>query len=70
MSLAHLQEMKSDRTRSTPGASTARRVALSGAAFCGASHEPVFRTMDDAAASGLEICDTCVLLFRRQKRAR
>jgi hypothetical protein len=67
MSLAHLQELKSDRPRATPGAAVSRKVPA-GTAFCGASHEPVFRTMDDATASGLELCDSCLALFRRQKK--
>jgi hypothetical protein len=70
MSLAHLQELKSDRNRSTLGAASARRVGSSATAFCGASHEPVFRPMDDATASGLELCDSCLVFFRRQKKSR
>jgi hypothetical protein len=41
-------------------------VAAAPAGLCGASREPAYRTMDEATASGLEICDTCVALFRRQ----
>ena len=47
-----------------------RRVATLTTSYCGASQEPVFRTIDDAAASGLLICDSCLVLFRRQKKAR
>jgi hypothetical protein len=69
MSLAHLQPAKSDRNRAPSGAAAPRKAGASGTAFCGASHEPVFRTMDDATASGLELCDSCLALFRQQKKA-
>ena len=65
MSLAHLRETKAQRNRTS--AATPRTAAA--AALCGASREPAYRTMDEAAASGLEICDTCVGLFRRQGKA-
>jgi hypothetical protein len=45
-----------------------RKVKTSPAAFCGASLEPAYRTMDEATASGLELCDTCLALFRRQRK--
>ena len=64
MSLAHLRETKSQRNR-TGGVT--RRKNTSPTAFCGASLEPAYRTMDEATASGLELCDTCVALFRRQR---
>ncbi len=66
MSLAHLRETKSPRNR-TP-AMVIRKVNTSATAFCGASLEPAYRTMDEATASGLELCDTCVALFRRQRK--
>jgi len=67
MSLAHLRETKAQSNRTSPAA--ARRVATATAGLCGASREPAYRTMDEAAASGLEICDICVVLFRRQGKA-
>ena len=66
MSLAHLRETKSPRNRTA--AMVPRKVNTSPAAFCGASLEPAYRTMDEATASGLELCDTCVALFRRQRK--
>ena len=67
MSLAHLRETKSPRNRTAP--MVPRNVNTSPTAFCGASLEPAYRTMDEATASGLELCDTCVALFRRQRKA-
>jgi hypothetical protein len=66
MSLAHLRETKAQGNRTS---AAAPRKATSPAGLCGASREPAYRTMDEAAASGLEICDTCVTLFRRQGKA-
>jgi hypothetical protein len=66
MSLAHLRETKAQSNRTS--AAAPRKVATP-AGLCGASQEPAYRTMDEAAASGLEICDTCVALFRRQGKA-
>ena len=66
MSLAHLRQSKTQRDR-TPG--EAKKTTTPPTAFCGASREPAYRTMDEATASGLEICDTCVALFRRQPKA-
>jgi hypothetical protein len=45
-----------------------RKVNASPTAFCGASREPAYRTMDEATASGLELCDICLALFRRQRK--
>jgi hypothetical protein len=71
MSLAHLREVKSDRPRTSTGAATAapRKAAGPAASYCGASREPVYRTMDEATASGLELCDSCLALFRREKKS-
>jgi len=66
MSLAHLRETKSPRNRTA--AMVPRKINTSPTAFCGASLEPAYRTMDEATASGLELCDTCVALFRRQRK--
>jgi hypothetical protein len=67
MSLAHLRALKSERVP-TPGPGAAKTAAPSSAAYCGARREPVYRTMDEATASGLELCDTCLADFRRQRR--
>jgi hypothetical protein len=67
MSLAHLRETKAQRDRTSAG--TPRKAASAPAALCGASREPNYRTMDEATASGLEVCDTCIALLRRQRKA-
>jgi hypothetical protein len=69
MSLAHLRETKAERDRKTAGAASARKATASTTAYCGASREPVYRTMDEATASGLELCDSCLALFRQQHKA-
>jgi len=51
----------------TPKASTKR--PNTGTEFAPIRLEPAYRTMDEATASGLEICDICVALFRRQGKA-
>jgi len=66
MSLAHLREPKPQSNRTS---AAAPRKVVATAGLCGASLEPSYRTMDEAAASGLEICDTCVTLFRRRGKA-
>jgi hypothetical protein len=67
MSLAHLLEPKAPRDRTK--AALPRKAASGQAALCGASREPAYRTMDEADASGLAICGTCVALFRRPGKA-
>jgi len=62
MSLAHLRIPRVERTvlavkRGTPLGS-----------YCGATREPIYRTMDEAKESGLEICDSCVADSRRQRK--
>jgi hypothetical protein len=66
MSLAHLRETKSTRNRTA--AKGPLKANKSPTAFCGASLEPAYRTMDEATASGLELCDTCATIFRRQPK--
>jgi hypothetical protein len=68
MSLAHLREAKSDRKPTTPGTAAPRKVGTAAASYCGASSEPVYRTLDEAEASGLELCDSCVVMFRQQRK--
>jgi hypothetical protein len=67
MSLAHLRETKSPRNRTAGEPAKANKPPT---AFCGASSEPAYRTMDEATESGLELCDTCAALFRRQPKVR
>ena len=69
MSLAHLRALKSaGRTPPAVGAAAAERAATSPTAYCGASREPIYRTMDEATASGLELCDSCLADFRKQRK--
>jgi hypothetical protein len=68
MSLAHLREAKVERNRTVAGAAAPRKAGTSPTAFCGASREPVYRTMDEATASGLELCDSCLALFRQKQK--
>ncbi len=69
MSLAHLRAMKAARTRRTAGAPGAERTVTPAASLCGASREPIYRTMDEATESGLELCGSCLADFRRQQKA-
>jgi hypothetical protein len=67
MSLAHLRIPKVDRSVS-PGTVVAVKKAAPLGSYCGATREPIYRTMDEAKESGLEICDSCVADFRRQRK--
>ena len=67
MSLAHLRIPKVGRSVS-PGTVLAGKRATPLGAYCGATREPIYRTMDDAKESGLEICDSCVAGFRGQRK--
>ena len=66
MSLAHLRAPKLARTRAAAGPD---RVVAGIKAFCGASREPIYRTLDEASESGLELCDTCLTDSRKQRRS-
>ena len=68
MSLAHLRAPKMERTPGVAGSTVHERGAASPKAFCGASREPLYRTMDEAHESGLEVCDTCLADYRKQHR--
>jgi hypothetical protein len=68
MSLAHLRALKSGRTRTAVGVAAAERSATPPTSYCGASREPVYRTMDEATASGLELCASCLADFRKQQK--
>jgi DNA-binding phage protein len=67
MSLAHLKAPKSVRTATT-GARSDGLAAVAGS-YCGASREPIYRTLNEATESGLEICDTCLADSRKQHKA-
>ena len=68
MSLAHLRGPKLGRTRGVGGLTAQQRVAASQKAYCGASREPVYRTVDEAHESGLVVCDSCLADFRKQRK--
>jgi hypothetical protein len=68
MSLAHLRIPKAERGGATGAGLAPKRAAPLGS-YCGATREPIYRTMDEAKESGLEICDSCVADFRRQRKA-
>jgi hypothetical protein len=69
MSLAHLRAPTVARSGKTAaaGAPAPARVAGAHTAYCGASREPVYRTLNEASESGLEVCDTCLADSRRQR---
>ena len=68
MSLAHLRIPKLGRSVSL-GTVVAAKKATPPGAYCGATREPIYRTMGEAEDSGLEICGSCVADFRRQSKA-
>jgi hypothetical protein len=67
MSLAHLRAPTVARSGKTAAGGTPARVAVGHTAYCGASREPVYRTLNEASESGLEVCDTCLADSRRQR---
>jgi hypothetical protein len=69
MSLAHLRIAKVGRGVS-PGTAPAVNRTTQPGAYCGATREPIYGTMDEAAESGLELCDSCLADFRKQRKAR
>jgi hypothetical protein len=68
MSLAHLRIPKLGRGVS-PATVPAVKTASPLGSYCGATREPIYRTMDEATESGLEICGSCLADFRRQRKA-
>jgi hypothetical protein len=68
MSLAHLRIAKAGRGISA-GTALAAKATTSAASYCGATREPIYRTMDEATESGLELCDSCLADFRKQRKA-
>jgi hypothetical protein len=69
MSVAHLRVLKSARVLPS-GTSAVARTASSSTTFCGATREPVYRTVDEAEESGLDICASCLADFRKQRKLR
>ena len=67
MSLAHLRIPKVG-TTVAPGAVLGAKSAGRLGSYCGATREPIYRTMDEAKESGLEICDSCAADFRKQRK--
>jgi hypothetical protein len=69
MSLAHIRVAKLSRTSHASAAGAPARPPRTGpVAECGASHEPLYRSVEEASESGLEVCDTCLALIRKQGR--
>jgi hypothetical protein len=66
MSLAHLRAPKLERSRKPEAVAVARRTT-GPTAFCGASREPIYRTLNEASESGLEVCDACLADSRKKR---
>jgi hypothetical protein len=69
MSLAHIRAPSLARKSRKPAIPPAPGAATGPTAHCGASREPLYRTVNEASESGLEICDTCLAVSRRGPRA-
>jgi hypothetical protein len=69
MSLAHLMVPKLPRARVVATA-LAPPVRNAGGitAYCGASREPIYRTLNEAADSGLEVCASCLVDSRKPRK--
>jgi len=68
MSLAHLRAPKLGRSRKITSGAAREGVLLGPSSYCGASREPVYRTLIEASESGLEVCDACLADSRRQRK--
>jgi hypothetical protein len=70
MSLAHLMVPKVARTR-TAAAMRANPggTAVGVMSYCGASREPIYRNLDEASESGLEVCASCLIDSRKPRKA-
>jgi len=68
MSLAHLRAPKLARARGVAGHAVPGRATAGPKAYCGASREPLYRTIDEAHESGLVVCDSCLADFRKQRK--
>ena len=67
MSLAHIRAWKVERSRKAKPGPTPTSVATGPTGHCGASREPVYRTVGEASESGLEICDACLAIARTKR---
>jgi hypothetical protein len=70
MSLAHIKVSKSAPRPHVAAGAPGAPARTGTVAECGASHEPLYRTVDEASESGLEVCDTCLAIIRKQGRAK
>ena len=69
MSLAHLMVPKLPRARAVAAAlAPPARIAGGITAYCGASREPIYRTLNEAADSGLEVCASCLVDSRKPRK--
>ena len=69
MSLAHLMVPRLPRARAVAAAlAPPARIAGGVSAYCGASREPVYRTLNEAAESGLEVCASCLIDSRKPRK--
>lgn len=70
MSLAHLMIPRLPRDRSAAAkVAPAPRMAAGGTSYCGASREPIYRTLIEASESGLEVCASCLIDARKPRKA-
>jgi hypothetical protein len=72
MSLAHIKVAKVAKLARKPPSAAGAQVPpaprTGAVAECGASHEPLYRTVEEANDSGLEVCDMCLAIMRKQGR--
>ena len=68
MSLAHLMVPKLARTRTAAAALASPRMAAGVTSYCGASREPIYRTLIEASESGLEVCASCLIDARKPRK--
>jgi hypothetical protein len=69
MSLAHLMVPKLPRARVVAAApAPPARIAGGVTSYCGASREPIYRTLNEAADSGLEVCASCLIDSRKPRK--
>ena len=70
MSLAHLMVPRFPRGRTVAATKLAApaRSSAGGTAYCGASREPIYRTLNEAAESGLEVCASCLVDARKPRK--
>jgi len=71
MSLAHLMVPRLPRTRTAASklaTPTPTRVAGGVTSYCGASREPIYRSLIEASESGLEVCASCLIDARKPRK--